>query len=81
MDIIYGQMNQFVVAPEKIHVDVEAIMGALVQLEKPVGVLKIVIFEARNLKNADKFGGKSDPYVRVSLGKKVVAETVAFQDK
>ncbi|KAJ3338957.1 hypothetical protein HDU93_008856 [Gonapodya sp. JEL0774] len=40
----------------------------LVVKDETVGVLAFSIFEARNLKNVDLLGGKSDPYARILLG-------------
>ena len=41
-------------------------------------VLKILIFFARNLKNADLMGGKADAVIHVSLGDKELKTKVKF---
>jgi hypothetical protein len=46
--------------------------------EPAAGILFLWIYEARNLKNLDRFrllGGMSDPYVRVARGEKVIDNT------
>ena len=43
-----------------------------------VVVLKILIFLARNLKNADLMGGKADAVIHVSLGDKELKTKVKF---
>ncbi|MCO5601508.1 hypothetical protein L7F22_055629 [Adiantum nelumboides] len=42
-------------------------------LQKPVGILRVKILNARNLKKADVMG-KSDPYVKISLGDKTLSK-------
>ena len=43
-----------------------------------VVVFKILIFLARNLKNADLMGGKADAVIHVSLGDKELKTKVKF---
>ena len=43
-----------------------------------VVVFKILIFLARNLKNADLMGGKADAVIHVSLGDKELKTKVNF---
>ena len=43
-----------------------------------VVVFKILIFFARNLKNADLMGGKADAVIHVSLGDKELKTKVKF---
>ena len=75
-------MSAFLVDPNKIPIDVEGIMmgGGSTEGDKPVGVLKVNIFEAKNLKNIEKVG-KSDPYVRIWVGGKVAARTKTMEEK
>ncbi|KAJ3112385.1 hypothetical protein HDU96_004597 [Phlyctochytrium bullatum] len=61
------------VEPNKQHFDVEAFFNGT-SSDAPVGVLKITIFEARDLKNVE-LGGVSDPYAVVKIAGKEVART------
>ncbi|KAI9340575.1 hypothetical protein BDR26DRAFT_1007509 [Obelidium mucronatum] len=61
------------VSPHKNSIDVDGIMNGT-SSDSPVGVLKIIVHEAKNLKNIE-LAGISDPYVAVRLGGKVVAIT------
>ncbi|KAJ3286488.1 hypothetical protein HK104_009001 [Borealophlyctis nickersoniae] len=50
----------------KIPIDLEAIMGVAGAGDRAVGVLRITLHEAKNLKNLE-LTGKSDPYARVFI--------------
>lgn len=73
-------LSSVVVAPNKIHLDLEALMGMANEQDRPIGILRIDVYEARQLKNVDTFG-LSDPFVKVYMGKKVVAKTKVIDDK
>ncbi|CAG8454346.1 2027_t:CDS:10 [Ambispora leptoticha] len=47
--------------------------------EEPIGVIKINIKGAKNLKNVEKFG-KSDPYARIRLGPMIRGRTEVIED-
>ncbi|KAI9324517.1 hypothetical protein BDR26DRAFT_257623 [Obelidium mucronatum] len=49
------------------------------QEDKPIGILKITIYEGKGLKNAELVG-KSDPYAVVKLGGVSVGRTRAIQN-
>ena len=41
----------------------------------PIGVVRLTFWRARDLKNVDGVGGKSDPYVRVLSGSQIRTRT------
>ena len=55
-------------------------MGGNTEVARAIGILRVTVHEARSLKNVEKFG-KSDPYVNVMLGGKMVAQTKVVDDK
>ncbi|KAI8819782.1 C2 domain-containing protein [Chytriomyces cf. hyalinus JEL632] len=61
------------VAPFKNSIDMDAMMNGTIT-DKPVGVLKLTIHEAKKLKNLE-LAGTSDPYVVVKIGGVEVART------
>ncbi|KAI8832686.1 hypothetical protein BC829DRAFT_448891 [Chytridium lagenaria] len=61
------------VEPNKNIFDMEAFFEGT-SSDVPVGVLKITIFEAKDLKNVE-LGGVSDPYAKIVIGDKEVART------
>ncbi|KAI8607923.1 hypothetical protein BC830DRAFT_1174868, partial [Chytriomyces sp. MP71] len=61
------------VAPFKNTIDMDAMMNGITR-DKPVGVLKITLHEAKKLKNQE-LAGTSDPYVLIKIGGVEVART------
>lgn len=78
IDLINSQLNAFVVAPQKIHIDVETLLAGAEPQKQAIGVLKVTVHEAQALKNMESFGGNSDPYVTVLLAEREVAVTRVF---
>ncbi|KAG2225823.1 hypothetical protein INT45_007067, partial [Circinella minor] len=50
-------------------------MGGLGLYRPPIGVVRLTFWRARDLKNVDGVGGKSDPYVRVLSGSQIRTRT------
>ncbi|KAI8825681.1 uncharacterized protein EV422DRAFT_513846 [Fimicolochytrium jonesii] len=73
-DTIYFYTNQILVDPNKITIDLEQLLGSSTEADKPVGVLRIALYEGKGLRNVE-LAGKSDPYARVMIGGKPVART------
>ncbi|KAJ3389188.1 hypothetical protein HDU84_009095 [Entophlyctis sp. JEL0112] len=65
--------------PNKNFLDLDAMINGSNQ-DHPVGVLKITLHEARNLKNIE-LAGVSDPYVVVTLAGVVVGQTRAIDNR
>lgn len=68
------QLEQNVVDPNRIVIPLEEWMGASAVIDKPVGIIRCILFEGKKLKNVE-LTGMSDPYVKVLLGDKVVGKT------
>lgn len=64
-DIIKEQVANMYLWPKTLEVPI--LDASKVTLKKPVGMLQVKIINARNVKKADVMG-KSDPYVKFSLG-------------
>jgi Ca2+-dependent lipid-binding protein len=64
------------VHPNYLPLNIEELMQTepTMNLTEPLGILRIIIFEAKHLKNAD-FGSLSDPFVVCKLGNKQICET------
>ncbi|CAG8554198.1 5902_t:CDS:10 [Paraglomus occultum] len=64
--LIHSNLRPMMYYPEEYSIDVGALMkGAAV--ESAIGILKLVLYNARNIRNAEKFG-TSDPYVKFGIG-------------
>ncbi|KND03955.1 uncharacterized protein SPPG_01407 [Spizellomyces punctatus DAOM BR117] len=73
-DTINYYTKMFVVDPNKITIDLEQLLGGTSEADKPVGVLRVSLYEAKGLKNME-LAGKSDPYALLFVGGKQVART------
>ncbi|KAI9005916.1 hypothetical protein BC832DRAFT_555623 [Gaertneriomyces semiglobifer] len=73
-DQINYNVSSMLIDPHWLTLDIAALMGVSSEADKPVGVLRILIFEARDLKNRE-LTGKSDPYCVVTIGGKQVVKT------
>ncbi|KAJ3020939.1 hypothetical protein HKX48_009472 [Thoreauomyces humboldtii] len=73
-DTIDHYTSLYVVDPNKITIDLEQLLGSTTELDKPVGVLRVAVYEAKGLKNME-LAGKSDPYARLYIGGKPVMRT------
>ncbi|KAJ1567794.1 hypothetical protein HK405_004734 [Cladochytrium tenue] len=71
-DTIASSLSGFV-EPHKNHVDIEAMFTGA-ESDYVVGVLRVTVYEARDLKNVE-LAGKSDPFTVIKLGGKEVART------
>ncbi|KAJ3069127.1 hypothetical protein HDU98_007809 [Podochytrium sp. JEL0797] len=67
------------VSPNKNTIDLDAMLNGTIT-DFPVGVLKVTLHEAKNLKNIE-LAGTSDPYVAIRLGGKVVAKSSVKDNK
>ncbi|XJO75420.1 hypothetical protein BDV3_006107 [Batrachochytrium dendrobatidis] len=73
-DTINGQLRAAIVNPNKISIDLAAMMNAGDSADRPIGVLRVTIFDAKQLKNVD-ITGISDPCAVIIIGGKEVART------
>ncbi|TPX65676.1 hypothetical protein SpCBS45565_g05016 [Spizellomyces sp. 'palustris'] len=73
-DTISYYTKMFVVDPNKITIDLEQLLGGTSEADKPIGVLRVSLYEAKGLKNME-LAGKSDPYALLFVGGKQVART------
>ncbi|KAI8928229.1 C2 domain-containing protein [Entophlyctis helioformis] len=79
-DTINFQVDQAIVNPNKIPIDLEAMMNGPDSIDRPIGVLRLSIFEGKQLRNVD-ITGVSDPCAVVFLGGKEVARTRVIDNK
>ncbi|KAJ3217090.1 hypothetical protein HK099_005603 [Clydaea vesicula] len=77
--LIKDQLKANIVDPVKIHLPLEEWAGALPIVDKPIGVLKLIIYQAKDLKNRENIG-QSDPYTKFILGDKVLGRTKAVHN-
>ncbi|TPX56100.1 hypothetical protein PhCBS80983_g04797 [Powellomyces hirtus] len=73
-DTIDYYTTLFVVDPNKITIDLEQLLGSTTEADKPVGVLRVSLYEAKGLRNME-LAGKSDPYALMTIGGKQVVRT------
>ncbi|CAB4381485.1 unnamed protein product [Rhizophagus irregularis] len=62
-DQVHANLRPLMYAPNVYTIDAELLVGGY-PIETAIGVLKLTIFNARGLRNAERFG-TSDPYVKV----------------
>ncbi|KAJ3223646.1 hypothetical protein HK099_000884 [Clydaea vesicula] len=77
--MIKDQLKANVVDPVKIHLPLEEWAGAVASYDKPVGVLKVTVYQARSLKNRESIG-LSDPYTKFIIGDKEIGRTHALNN-
>ncbi|KAH9272619.1 hypothetical protein BASA83_005124 [Batrachochytrium salamandrivorans] len=73
-DTINGQLRAAVVNPNKISINLAEMMNAGDSSDRAIGIFKITLFDAKQLKNVD-VTGMSDPCAIVHIGGKEVART------
>ncbi|KAI9105980.1 C2 domain-containing protein, partial [Phlyctochytrium arcticum] len=73
-DTIAYYTKAFVVDPNFFPIDVEQLLGSALPADKPVGVLRVSLYEAKGLRNME-LAGKSDPYARIMIGGKIVSRS------
>lgn len=72
---IYLILSEMLLAPKVFTVDVESIMSGDSDLDSAIGVLKLTVMNARNLKNVELLG-MIDPFVSVNIeGRKQLVRT------
>ncbi|KAJ3158848.1 hypothetical protein HDU86_002536 [Geranomyces michiganensis] len=64
----------YVIDPNKITIDLEQLLGTSTEADKPIGVLRVSVYEAKGLRNME-LAGKSDPYAVMTIGGKQVIRT------
>ena len=75
-NIVQGQLAALMVNPMKMTFPIGEWMSPhFGALQKPVGVLRVSIYEAKGLKNVDIAGSISDPSAEVYIGGQMVAKT------
>ncbi|KAJ1553427.1 hypothetical protein HK096_007878 [Nowakowskiella sp. JEL0078] len=76
---IESALAPMMISPNFYPIDVEALFGPAIDLDRPIGILYISFLEAKDLKNKEKLG-ISDPYAAVKIGKKLIAKTETAKD-
>lgn len=78
--IISSSISSFLVHPNYLPLNIEQMVnGEVIDVHEPLGLFRIIIFEARKLKNAD-IGSLSDPQVVCKLGGIKMCETRVIQN-
>jgi len=77
-DIVHANLRPMLYDPNYFTVDVEALLGG-VAIENAIGVLKLVIYDAKNLTNVETFG-ISDPFVKITIKNRELARTKVQDD-
>ncbi|KAJ3161537.1 hypothetical protein HDU88_007342 [Geranomyces variabilis] len=73
-DTINYYTELYVIDPNKITIDLEQLLGTSTEADKPIGVLRVAVYEAKGLRNME-LAGKSDPYAVMTIGGKQVIRT------
>ena len=74
-NILDSSLKSFLVLPNCMPLNIEEMMnGGGSPLETPIGILRVIVCEAKGLRNAD-IGSLSDPVACIKLGGVVVAKT------
>ena len=78
-DTIDSILKSVIVNPNKISIDLES-MGGSTAIDPPVGVFRVIIFDAKGLRNVD-ITGASDPCAVITIGGKEVGRTQVIENK
>ncbi|GES95782.1 C2 domain-containing protein [Rhizophagus clarus] len=79
LDQVHATLRPMMYAPNVYTLDAEQLVGGY-PIETAIGVLKLTIFNAKGLRNAERFG-TSDPYVKVKVhGNIELARTKVIDD-
>ncbi|KAG9301118.1 hypothetical protein G9A89_012501 [Geosiphon pyriformis] len=76
---VHGSLRPMMYAPNSYELNMEYMLSG-VPLDAAIGVLKITIYNAKGLKNVEKFG-TPDPYIKLLLnGRPEITRTKVIQD-
>ncbi|KAI3659214.1 hypothetical protein MP638_000495 [Amoeboaphelidium occidentale] len=79
-NLIKDILGWLFVHPNALVLDLDQILNGPSSVESAVGVLLVHVYEGKDLKNVEVVGGKSDPYMTITLGGRQVAKTRVIDD-